>query len=69
MLSEICATFGCLPDEAERQDYVTVTSIIECRNFKQAIKWFNGGDGGASELEKHPELVKLMDEVTQAMEE
>ncbi len=67
MVSEICRTFGCLPDEAERQQSTLVYGVMDCRNLRSAVDWFNGGQEGMEKLQEHPELLELMREVKRAM--
>ena len=65
-LSEVCEAFGCLPDEAERQDQALVRAILDYRNAKHAIELFNQGDRGAQALQKHPQLLALLVEMHRA---
>jgi hypothetical protein len=65
-VSEICSAFGCTPSEAERQDGVLVSRILDYRNAKAAIDLLNGGQAGAAELMKHPELADLLLEMHRA---
>lgn len=65
-VSEICEAFGCPPDVAERQDPRLVRAVIDYRNAKQAIAWFNDGERGQEQLAKYPELGTLLLELVRA---
>lgn len=65
-VSNICESFGCLPDEAERQDPQLVRHILQVRNARYAVKLMNT-DG--AEFAKHPELGELLKRLVDAMNE
>lgn len=62
----MCETFGCLPDEAERQDPQLVRRIIQYRNAKLAVSWFNEPGKGIERLQEHPALVTLLTAMREA---
>lgn len=66
MISEICEAFGCLPDEAERQDPKLVRRILTYRNAKLAKEWLNDTKGGRDRLQAHPHLIALVSEMLKA---
>lgn len=66
VLSEICESFGCTPDVAERQDWQKVKSILDYRAAKAAVSLFNGGKQGLEALLKQPHLQELLLEMHRA---
>ncbi len=56
----ICETFGCLPDEAERQDWATVQAILDYRAAHRAIDLFNQGKEGIEQLQGQPALTDMI---------
>lgn len=66
MISEVCEAFGCLPDEAERQDPQLVRRILTYRNAKLAKDWLNDTKGGRDRLQAHPHLIALVSEMLKA---
>jgi len=68
MISEVCEAFGCLPDEAERQDPQLVRRILTYRNAKLAREWLSDTQGGRARLEAHPHLITLVREMLEAQD-
>lgn len=56
-LSDVCEAFGCLPDEAERQDAALVQQILSYRTAAKAVEVYRMGKQGIEILAKYPVLI------------
>lgn len=66
MISELCSTFGCPPDVAERQDWPLARDIIDYRNAQAAVRLFNGSREDRARLGETPALMAILLEMQQA---
>ena len=56
VISTICEAFGCLPDEAERQNWSLVKSILEYRSARDTLRIERDGSRSEKEwLAAHPD--------------
>lgn len=65
-LSAVCESFGCTPEDAERQDSVLVRAILDYRNARWAVDAFNDRQHGAATMQRNPHLGNLLVEMLKA---
>lgn len=52
--------FSCTPSAALEQDWPTVQAVMDYRNARQAIDYFNQGREGLEQLGKYPFLQQIL---------
>lgn len=56
----LCQEFGALPSEMEREDWATVSAIMDYRRARRAVELVNGGESGYEELCQRADLTDIL---------
>ena len=66
VLSVVCQEFGCLPSQAQAEDWHDVEKVMDYRRAILARDLINDGGRGFEQLQKRPDLLQLLLDISRA---